>query len=159
MRKHSSISAEVAVEVAFADVDLAQVVWHGHYLRYLENARWALMNALEFRLQDMIDSGFLWPIVDLQVKYVRAARFGDRLVARAWLVEWQQRLAINYLVTDTADGGRVARARTVQVAVQPPRNELLFEMPRCLTDRVSHYLRAHGLPEFEAHGAGAEVPA
>lgn len=159
MRKHSSISAEVAVEVAFADVDLAQVVWHGHYLRYLENARWALMNALEFRLQDMIDSGFLWPIVDLQVKYVRAARFGDRLVARASLVEWRQRLAINYLITDSADGGRVARARTVQVAVQPPRNELLFEMPPCLTGRVSNYLRAHGIPEVAAHGADAEVPA
>jgi acyl-CoA thioester hydrolase len=144
MRKHSSISAEARVEVAFADVDLAQVVWHGHYLRYLENARWALMNALDFGLQEMLDSGFLWPIVDLQVKYVRAARFGDRLVARASLVEWQQRLAVNYLITDAADGARIARARTVQVAVQPPRNELLFEMPPCLTTRVANYLNARG---------------
>ena len=78
------------------------MVWHGHYLRYLENARWALMNTIGFGLQDMIDSGYLWPIVDLHVKYVRAARFGDRLRVRASLVEWEQRLAINYLVTDLA---------------------------------------------------------
>src|SRR6185295_508513 len=140
MRKHSAISAHIDCEVAFADVDLAQVVWHGHYLRYLENARWALMRLIGFDLQDMIDSGYLWPIVDLRVKYVRAARFGDRLRVRASLVEWEQRLAINYLVTDVADGGRVARARTVQVALQPPRNELLFEMPPCLTTRVTNYM-------------------
>ncbi len=149
MRKHSSINAEISCEVAFADVDLAQVVWHGHYLRYLENARWALMRVIDFDLQHMIDSGFHWPIIDLQVKYVRAARFGDRLLARASLVEWQQRLAVNYLITDAADGARVVRARTVQVAVQPRANELQFEMPPCLTSRVANYLRA------QATGGGA----
>jgi len=143
MRKHSDISAQVTCEVAFADVDLAQVVWHGHYLRYLENARWAVMKRIGFDLPDMIDSGYLWPIVDLRVKYVRAARFGDRLRVRASLVEWQQRLAINYLVTDLADGGRVARGQTIQVAVRPPENELLFVMPECLTARVANYLRSH----------------
>ena len=144
MRKLSSISAEISCEVAFADVDLAQVVWHGHYLRYLENARRALMRAIDFDLQEMIDSGFLWPIIDLQVKYVRVARFGDRLVARASLVEWERRLAVNYLITDATDGARVVRARTVQVAVQPPRNELLFDMPPCLTSRVANSLQAQG---------------
>lgn len=151
MRKHSSISAEVSCEVAFADVDLAQIVWHGHYLRYLENARWALMSELDFGLAAMIASGFAWPIVDLQVKYVRAARFGDRLAVRASLVEWERRVAINYLVTDVARGERVVRARTVQVAVRPPANELLFETPACLTGRIANYLSTRA----EAHGAGA----
>lgn len=152
MRKHSAISAEISCEVGFHDVDLAQVVWHGHYLKYLENARWALMGVIGFDLQAMLDSGYLWPLVDLRVKYVRAARYADRLRVRASLVEWQQRLAINYLVTDTADGARVVRAQTVQVAVRPTdaarqAGELLFAMPACLTDRVTNYLAAHGTAE------------
>jgi acyl-CoA thioester hydrolase len=142
MRKQSSISAQIACEVAFNDVDLAQVVWHGHYLRYLENARWALMRDIDFDLQDMLDSGFVWPIVDLRVKYLRAARYGDQLRIRASLVEWEQRLAINYLVSDVNTGERVVRAQTVQVAVRPENIELLFETPKCLTDRVEAYLRA-----------------
>ena len=77
------------------------------------------------------------------MKYVRAARFGDRLRVRASLVEWEQRLAINYLVTDLADGARVVRGQTIQVAVRPPDNELLFVMPECLTGRVANYLRVH----------------
>src|SRR3954471_7398627 len=142
MRKHSDISAQITCEVAFADVDLAQVVWHGHYLRYLENARWALMRLIDFDLQEMIDSGYLWPVVDLRVKYVRAARFGDVLTVRASLVEWEQRLAVNYLVTDAANGDRVARAQTIQVAVRPQNLELLFVMPPCLIDRVANYLQS-----------------
>jgi acyl-CoA thioester hydrolase len=147
MRKHSNISAQINCEVAFSDVDLARVVWHGHYLRYLENARWALMDSIDFGLQNMIDSGYLWPIVDLRVKYLRAARYGDRLRVRASLVEWEQRLAINYLVTDLADGGRVARGQTIQVAVRPPENELLFVMPECLTGRVASYRERHGIAQ------------
>lgn len=149
MRKQSAISAEISCEVGFHDVDLAQVVWHGHYLKYLENARWALMRVIGFDLQDMMDSGFLWPLVDLRVKYVRAARYADRLRVRASLVEWEQRLAVNYLVTDDADGARVVRAQTVQVAVRPP-DELLFAMPPCLTDRVANYLAAHEPAEAPA---------
>lgn len=146
MRKHSAISAQYRCVVAFHDVDLAQVMWHGHYVRYLENARWALMERLGIDLDAMMKSGYLWPIVDLQVKYIRAARYGDPLLVRASLVDWQQRLAINYLVTDERDGARVARAQTVQVAVVPPDNELLLAMPEWLTSRVERFLGA-GAPQ------------
>ena len=144
MRKHSVISAQVTCEVAFHDVDLAQVVWHGHYLKYLENARWAVMDLIGFGLREMLDSGFLWPLVDLRVKYLRASHYGDSLRVRASLVEWEQRLAINYLVTDATDGVRVLRAQSVQVAVRPDDKELLFSMPPCLTDRVTNSLAALG---------------
>jgi acyl-CoA thioester hydrolase len=142
MRKQSAISAQVTCEVAFHDVDLAQVVWHGHYLKYLENARWAVMGVIGFGLQEMLDSGFLWPLVDMHVRYLRAARYGDTLRVRASLVEWEQRLVINYLATDAADGERVLRAQSVQVAVRPDDKELLYVMPPCLTDRVTNYLAA-----------------
>ena len=129
MRAQGVISVDIEFDVAFHDVDMVGVVWHGHYLRYLENARWALMNRLDFGLDRMLASGFAWPIVDLQAKYVKPARFGERLRARASLVEWEHRLAINYLVTDVADGERILRARTVQVAVDGRSGELQFDCP------------------------------
>jgi acyl-CoA thioester hydrolase len=141
MRKHSSITTQISRQVAFHDVDLAQVVWHGHYLRYLEDARWALMRTLDFDLATMIASGFLWPIVDLRVKYLRAATFEDRLDVRASLVEWQQRMVINYLVTDLRDGARVARAQTTQVAVRATDKELQLSLPPAFVERVEAVLQ------------------
>ena len=129
MRAQGALVADVELEVRFHDVDMVGVVWHGHYLRYLENARWALMNQLGYGLDRMLESGFAWPIVELQSKYLNPARFGDRLRVRASLLEWENRLALNYLVSRLDDGVRIARARTVQVAVDARSGELQFATP------------------------------
>ena len=129
MRAAGFIAAEIEFDVAFHDIDMVGVVWHGHYLRYLENARWALMDRLDYGLQKMIDSGYAWPVVDLQAKYIRPARFGDRLRARAALAEFENRLAVNYLLTSVTGGDRVLRARTVQVAVDARSGVLQFDCP------------------------------
>jgi len=136
MRAQGALSADVELEVRFHDVDMVGVVWHGHYLRYLENARWALMDRLDYGLERMLESGSAWPIVDLQAKYLSPARFGDRLRVRASLVEWETRLAINYLVSGHENGTRIARARTVQVAVDARSGELQFNTPADFVARV-----------------------
>jgi acyl-CoA thioester hydrolase len=136
VRKQGVLSATVEVTVPFHDIDLAGIVWHGHYIKYLENARWAVMERIGFGLDAMITSGYLWPIIDVHVKYVRPARYGDRLRVQASLVEWESRLAINYLIVDCKDEGRVGRAQTVQVAVENDSHTMQFVSPACLTDRV-----------------------
>lgn len=129
MRKTGFCSQTTEVVVPFHDVDVMAVVWHGHYLKYLENARWALMDRLGYGYEIMVESGYLWPIIEAHVRYVRAAKFGDRLNVTASLIEWQNRLAINYLVTDSVTRARVARARTVQAAVERATGELQFVSP------------------------------
>jgi acyl-CoA thioester hydrolase len=149
MRKHGELSATVECEVSFHDVDMVEIVWHGHYLRYLENARWALMKEIDFGLDAMRASGYGWPIVDLHVKYIRAARFGDRLSVRASLAEWENRLTVNYLVTDLASRERVVRAQTQQVAVELPSGVLQFTSPAVLIEKVNAALA----DRFNAFGA------
>jgi acyl-CoA thioester hydrolase len=142
MRRKGPLSAETEVEVAFHDLDLARIVWHGHYLKYLENARWALMDRVGYGLEQMVDSAEGWPIVDLRVKYLRASRFRDRLRIRASLVEWHTRLVINYLVLDASTGERVARAQTTQVAVDMPHGALRYELPAHFIARVEAAIAA-----------------
>ncbi len=110
MRKQGVIRPPVEVEVPFHDVDLAGVVWHGHYMKYLENARWAVMNRIGFGLDAMMASGYLWPVVGLQVKYVRAARYGDRLHVRASMVEWESRAGARTICCWTTDNTAPRRA-------------------------------------------------
>lgn len=140
MRKEGAISAIIEATVAFHDIDIVGVMWHGHYLKYLENARWALMNQIGFSFEVMQDSGFAWPIVEMHVKYVHAARLGDQLRVRASLIEWESRLTVNYLVL-RADGERLARARSVQVAVDAHNGALQFTTPQPLLNCVQRALR------------------
>jgi acyl-CoA thioester hydrolase len=136
MRKQGTIRAEIEVEVPFHDVDLAGVVWHGHYMKYLENARWAVMNRIGFGLDAMLGSGYIWPVIGLEVKYIRAARYGERLRVLASIVEWEAKLVLNYLIVDAQDETRIGRAQTTQVAVERETGTLQLVSPACLTDRV-----------------------
>ena len=54
MRTKGRLSHEIEVDVAFHDVDAMAVVWHGHYLKYLENARWALMERIGYGFEAMV---------------------------------------------------------------------------------------------------------
>ena len=139
MRKEGAISATIEATVAFHDIDIVGVMWHGHYLKYLENARWALMNKIGFGFEVMNASGFAWPIVEMHVKYVHAAKLNDQLRVRASLVEWENRLAVNYLIV-RADGERLARAKSVQVAVDAHSGALQFTTPQPLLDCVQRAL-------------------
>ena len=139
MRKEGAISATIEATVAFHDIDIVGVMWHGHYLKYLENARWALMIKIGFGFEVMNASGFAWPIVEMHVKYVHVAKLDDQLRVRASLVEWENRLAVNYLIV-RADGERLARAKSVQVAVDAHSGALQFTTPQPLLDCVQRAL-------------------
>jgi acyl-CoA thioester hydrolase len=140
MRRRGPIAETVEIEVAFHDVDLMAVVWHGHYLKYLEAARWRLMDGLGYGYEQMRASGYLWPIIETHVRHIHGAAFGDRLEVAASLVEWQSRLAIHYLISDAVSRARVARARTVQVAVLAGTGELQFALPPEFVRRIESRL-------------------
>ena len=52
----------------------------------------------------MRESGYAWPIVDMRLKYVRPAEFGQRLLVRTEIVEWENRLRISYRIRDAVSG-------------------------------------------------------
>lgn len=140
MRKDGVLQAEVEMLVPFFDVDSMDVVWHGHYVKYFEVARCALLERIGHNYQQMRDAGYAWPIIDVQLRYMRGARFNQRIVVRADLVEWENRLKINYLIRDAETGERMTRGSTVQVAVEIASREMLLASPRVLVDAVERAL-------------------
>ena len=136
MRKEGVLQADVEILVPFFDVDMMEVVWHGHYVKYFEEARCALLDTLGHNYRQMRDAGYAWPIIDLQVRYIRGAQFGQRIRVRADLVEWENRLKIHYLITDVESGERMTRGSSVQVAVEIATREMLLASPRVFVEAV-----------------------
>jgi acyl-CoA thioester hydrolase len=131
-----TLAAEVEVEVEFHDVDPMGVAWHGHYLKYFERARCALLRSFDYDYPQMHDSGYAWPIVDCRLKYVAPSRYAQRLLVRATLIEWESRLRIEYLIRDAKSGEPLTKGYTVQVAVTMAGGELQFNSPSALLDRL-----------------------
>ena len=130
------ISAEVDIVAQFYDLDPMQVVWHGNYARFLEQARCALLDKIGYNYPQMDESGFMWPIVEMQTKFVRPIRFAQAIRAEAVLVEYENRLKISYRCRDKLSGEVLTKAHTVQVAVLAQSGELCLESPAALIDMV-----------------------
>jgi acyl-CoA thioester hydrolase len=130
------LSAESVIKAQFYDLDPMNVVWHGNYARFLEQARCELLNSIGYNYAEMKESGFVWPIVDMRIKYVRPVLFGQEIVVAATLVEFQNRLKIDYRIRDRASGEVLTKATTVQVAVSIISGEMQLESPVALTDKL-----------------------
>ncbi|MBV8249506.1 MAG: acyl-CoA thioesterase [Comamonas sp.] len=130
------LSCEIEVTPAFYDIDVMEIVYHGHYVRYLELARSALLAQFDYDYPRMRDSGYGWPVVDMRLKYVRPAVFGQKLRIRASIVEWENRLRIDYEIRDAATGQKVNTAHTIQVAVDMATREMCFVCPPVLWERL-----------------------
>lgn len=130
------LSHEIDITPAFFDIDVMEIVWHGHYVKYLEVARSALLAKFGYDYPQMRASGFAWPIVDMRLKYVRPASYGQPLKVRAEIVEWENRLRIEYLIRDAQTGKKLNSAYTIQVAVDMATQEMRFVCPEVLWQKL-----------------------
>ena len=128
--------AEIEMQVQFFDLDPMQIVWHGNYVKYLEVARCALFDSIDYNYLHMRDSGYAWPVIDMNLRYIGPATFGQRLLLRAEIVEYEYRLKIDYLISDAATGKRLNRASTTQVAVHIASGEMCFVSPPVLLEKL-----------------------
>ena len=124
------------MQVQFYDLDPLEIVWHGNYARFFEQARCALFDAIDYNYAQMRDSGYLWPVIDLHIRFAHPAQFGQRLVVRAELMEWENRLMISYVVSDKASKQRLTKGSTVQVAVDMATREMCFVSPPILFEKL-----------------------
>ncbi|WP_233831601.1 acyl-CoA thioesterase [Paraburkholderia sp. ZP32-5] len=130
------LSASATVEVPFHDVDAMNVCWHGNYLKYFEMGRAALLRVFDYDYREMQASGYLWPIVEAHLKYVRPAVYGQIIEVRAQLLEYENRLKIGYEIVDCESGTRLTKGYTIQVAVDAATEELQFVSPPIVFDKL-----------------------
>jgi acyl-CoA thioester hydrolase len=137
MTDTSMLSARATIEVPFHDVDTMRVCWHGNYLKYFEFGRAALQRLLDYDHDAMEASGYVWPIVECTLKFVRPARYGQRLEVEASLVEYENRLKIEYLIRDSQTAAILTKGYTTQVALDASTGELQFVSPAILFEKVA----------------------
>jgi acyl-CoA thioester hydrolase len=131
------LAAVAEITVPFHDLDPVEIVWHGNYAKYLEVARDALMERIDYGHEQMRASGYLWPVVEMKLRYLQPARLRQKLRVRASIAEYEDRLKIVYEIADAATGRRLTRAHTVQVAVRLDTGEMLFRTPDVLRERLA----------------------
>jgi acyl-CoA thioester hydrolase len=67
------------VKVRYAETDQMGVVYHGNYAQYLELARIEWLEDLGISYKKMEETGVMLPVYELNLKYLKSAKFDDVL--------------------------------------------------------------------------------
>ncbi len=121
---------QTSIKVRFSEVDLMQIVWHGEYVKYFEDGREAFGREYAgLGYMDFYDSGYLAPIVDLQVEYKKSLKCNDQAVVETrYIATEAAKIIFEYIITRKSDNEVVATGRTVQVFVDKA-GELMLTSP------------------------------
>ena len=123
-------SFEIRKKVPFYDLDPMQIVWHGNYLNYFEDARRALLDHMGVDLYQYYErTGIVFPIIRTATKHIYPLRYGDEFICKATLVDSRFKIVVDFEIRLAADDKVCARGRTEQVAVQAPQMEILLRVP------------------------------
>lgn len=134
------ISANAEIRIPFHDIDVMEITWHGHYVKYFELARCELLDKINYNYPQMKASGYGWPVIDMHLRYIKPCRFGQDIVVEATLTEWEHRLRITYKVYDKISGERLSKGRTDQVAIDMNSGEMCLASPDILLTNIEqHY--------------------
>lgn len=102
----------------YADTDRSQVVYHANYLRYFELGRASLLRDVGFPYREVEESGFVYPIVDLGMRFVRPLYYDDRMwVHTRPLRREAVAVTFDYAITRAEDGALVCGGHTRHCAL------------------------------------------
>ncbi len=135
------LSVEKQFEIRFSEVDMMNVVWHGAYPLYLEDAREAFGAKYGLSYHRYIEENIFVPIVEMKMNYRRPLRFGMKPVIKiTYRPTDAAKIIFDYEIFDNETNEVYLTAHSVQVFMDRSYN-LLWYSP----DFYTEWKKAMGL--------------
>ena len=102
--------------VRFSEVDSMNVVWHGNYVKYLEDGREAFGRKFGIGYMDASSLGYTIPIVKVDIDYKRSVPYNETIIIETRFVNTEAaKIIFDYTVYRKSDNKVAAKGRTIQV--------------------------------------------
>ena len=123
------LKASKGIEIRFSEVDMMQVVWHGAYALYFEDAREAFGAKYGLSYMGYVDHGYFAPIVEQTIHYKKPIRYGMKpRIDIIYRPTEAAKIVFDYEIYDTEDESLIATGHSVQVFMDMKYN-LVWENP------------------------------
>ena len=123
------LKASKEIEIRFSEVDMMQVVWHGAYALYFEDAREAFGAKYGLSYMGYVDHGYFAPIVEQTIHYKKPIRYGMKpRIDIIYRPTEAAKIVFDYEIYDTEDESLIATGHSIQVFMDMKYN-LVWENP------------------------------
>lgn len=124
-----TLTAVHPVEIRFSEVDSMNIVWHGSYMLYFEDAREAFGARYGLEYMTIFGNGYYAPLVEMDFKFKSPLRYESHPeIIITYRPTESAKIVFDYEIRDRDTGTVCATGRSVQVFMD--RNyELVWESP------------------------------
>ena len=110
------LKASKLLDIRFSEVDSMNVVWHGSYMLYFEDARELFGEKFDLTYMGYVRHGYYAPMVEMNIQWKKPILYGMRpridIIYRPTVAA---KVVFDYEIHDTADESLIATAHSVQV--------------------------------------------
>ncbi len=138
-----TLSSILETEVKFSEADPLGIVWHGHFVRYFEDAREAFGKSYGIKYLDFYRNNIVVPVIHIECDYKRILRYGHRIrVETTYHDTPAAKLLFDYKVFDAEKNELVATGSSVQVFMQRDIMELMLTVPEFMVNWKAKWLQS-----------------
>lgn len=130
------IISETILTIPFYDLDPMNIVWHGNYVKYIEQARCDFFKTLNYTYEDMKKDGIMYPIAKMDFKFIKPAKFYQKIVVRCILKEVEPALIFKYEILDFNSKEKICIANSMQIGVDINSKETVIEISKNFKERL-----------------------
>ena len=110
------LKATVPLNIRFSEVDSMNIVWHGSYVMYFEDAREAFGQKYGIAYLDIFGNGYYAPLVDLSFKYKSPITYDMKPeITITYKPVDAAKIVFDYEITNPENGEVLATGHSVQV--------------------------------------------
>ena len=138
---NNQLTSVVEFPVRFSEVDSMQIVWHGHYVKYMEEGREDFGRKYGINYMLIKAKGYMAPVVKLTCDYKKTLSYDDRVIVETSYVDNDAaKIIYSFRIFRASDHALVATGESVQVFLDMNR-ELVLTIPPFFEE----WKKKHGL--------------
>ena len=129
------------IRVRYADADPMNVVYYGNYAQYFEVGRVESLRNLGISYKGIEDMGIMLPVVELNIKYLRPAKYDDLLTIKSQIKELPTEHKIIFDQEIYNEEGKLLTIGKVKLFFMDSKLGKRASMPASMLEKLSTYFR------------------
>jgi len=122
------------IKVRFGEVDSMGIVWHGNYVKYIEEGRESFGHRYGISYLDIYNHKVMAPVVNMNIDFKKQVQYGDHLIIETTYHDSASaKIIFTYKIFRKSDKALVATAETTQVFIDL-NHEMVLYPPQFVLD-------------------------
>ena len=127
------------VRVRYAETDRMDVVYYGNYAMYFEVGRVEAIRNLGISYKALEEMGIILPVVELNIKYLRPAKYDDLITIKSQIKELPQDHVIIFDQEVYNESGKLLTIGQLKLYFMDATMGKRAEMPAILKEKLAVY--------------------